>query len=202
MTLPRCKHPLAPRLLADYWLEELTSSDEERTAARGGRMFGQAHAREFLSITGFEVKLPFDGLAGWKDLRRLSIDEQRRALEDPDRRRRLTDEALHGPYGNAIGAEARAPQFDTMRIVDRPQGPYRTVGELAAELTYHHRDDNPSLCCGLAGRAQALLSWHHHTGEPIWLRRANELARRARNSTNFNGPPLSLLRGPLGAALI
>jgi len=30
MTLPRCKHPLAPRLLADYWLEELTSSDEER----------------------------------------------------------------------------------------------------------------------------------------------------------------------------
>ena len=77
-----------------------------------------------------------------------------------------------------------------------------SIGELAAELTYHHRDDNPSLCCGLAGRAQALLSWHHHTGEPIWLRRANELARRARNSTNFNGPPLSLLRGPLGAALI
>ena len=105
----------------------------DRTAARGGRMFGQAHAREFLSITGFEVKLPFDGLAGWKELRRLSIDEQRRALEDPDRRRRLADEALHGPYGNAIGAEARAPQFDTMRIVDRPQGPYRTVGELAAE---------------------------------------------------------------------
>ncbi|MEO5842066.1 MAG: amidohydrolase family protein [Acidimicrobiales bacterium] len=105
----------------------------DRTAARGGRMFGQAHAREFLSITGFEVKLPFDGLAGWKELRRLSIDEQRRALEDPDRRRRLADEALHGPYGNAIGAEARAPQYDTMRIVDRPEGPYRTVGELAAE---------------------------------------------------------------------
>ena len=105
----------------------------DRTAARGGRMFGQAHAREFLSITGFDVKLPFDGLAGWKELRRLSIDEQRRALEDPDRRRRLTDEALRGPYGNAIGAEARAPQYDTMRIVDRPQGPYRTVGELAAE---------------------------------------------------------------------
>ena len=105
----------------------------DRTAGRGGRMFGQAHAREFRSITGFEVKLPFDGLAGWKELRRLSIDEQRRALEDPDRRRRLADEALHGPYGNAIGAEARAPQFDTMRIVDRPQGPYRTVGELAAE---------------------------------------------------------------------
>jgi N-acyl-D-aspartate/D-glutamate deacylase len=105
----------------------------DRTAARGGRMFGQAHAREFLSITGFEVKLPFDNLAGWKELRRLSIDEQRRALEDPDRRRRLADEALHGPYGNAIGAEARAPQFDTMRIVDRQQGPYRTVGELAAE---------------------------------------------------------------------
>ncbi|HUP74638.1 MAG TPA: amidohydrolase family protein [Acidimicrobiales bacterium] len=105
----------------------------DRAAAHGGRMFGQAHAREFLSITGFEVKLPFDQLAGWKELRRLSIDEQRRALEDPDRRRRLTDEALRGPYGNAIGAEARAPQYDTMRIVDRPQGPYRTVGELAAE---------------------------------------------------------------------
>lgn len=74
------------------------------------------------------------------------------------------------------------------------------IGEQAAEFTYHHPDDNPTLCCGLAGRAQALLAWHRHTGEPIWLRRANELARRARNSTNFSGPPLSLLRGPLGAA--
>jgi hypothetical protein len=30
MTLSRCKTPLAPALLADYWLEELASTDEER----------------------------------------------------------------------------------------------------------------------------------------------------------------------------
>ena len=75
------------------------------------------------------------------------------------------------------------------------------IGEQAAEFTYRHKDGNPSLCCGLAGRSQALLAWHRHTGELIWLRRANELARRARKSTSFPGPPLSLLRGALGAAL-
>jgi len=76
------------------------------------------------------------------------------------------------------------------------------LGEQAAEFTYRHNDDNPTLCYGLAGRAQALHAWHRHTGQPIWLRRANELARRARTATNFPGPPLSLRKGSLGAALL
>ena len=105
----------------------------DRTASRGGRMFGQAHVREFLSITGFEVKLPFDQLAGWQELRALPLSEQRHALADPARRLRLVDEALNGPYGTAIGAEARAPQFDSMRVLDQPHGPYRTVADLAGE---------------------------------------------------------------------
>ena len=50
--------------------------------------------------TGFEVKFPRN-LAGWKELRRQSIDEQRRALEDTDVAT-LTDEALTG-LRHAIG---------------------------------------------------------------------------------------------------
>ena len=102
-------------------------------ADAGGRAIGQTHAREFLSMTGFSVKLPFDRLPLWSELRRKPLEEQRRALMDPAARKRLVDEALHGNYGNAIGAEARAPKYDTMRVFESPLGAYRTVAEVAQE---------------------------------------------------------------------
>lgn len=105
----------------------------DRTAAGGGAMFGQAHVREFLSITGFRVKLPFDRLPGWAELRSLPLDAQRGALADPLRRAALVDEALHGPYGAAIGAEARAPRYESIRVLDRPGGPHPTVADLAGQ---------------------------------------------------------------------
>lgn len=103
----------------------------EETAAAGGRMIGQSHAREFLSVTGFKVKLPFDSLPAWRELRARPLADQRAALADPDRRRRLVDAARHGPYGNAIGAEARAPDWNVIRVYDDPVGPHRTVADIA-----------------------------------------------------------------------
>jgi N-acyl-D-aspartate/D-glutamate deacylase len=105
----------------------------EETAARGGRMFGQGHSREFLSVIGFPVHLPYDSLPSWQDLRRLPLDAQRQVLADPARREQLVREATDGPYRTAIGAEARPPDYDILRVLDRTDGPVRTVAEVAAD---------------------------------------------------------------------
>ncbi len=120
-------NPYAP----EVWQEFLALLDE--TAAVGGRMVGQVHTREFLSVIGFPVKLPFDKLPTWSQLRAQPLEAQLRDLAtDGELRRRLVEEAEHGSYGGAIGAEARAPVWDLVRIIDAPDGPYRTVAEVAA----------------------------------------------------------------------
>jgi N-acyl-D-amino-acid deacylase len=115
----------------DLWRQYLRLLDD--SARRGGRMIGQVHSREFLSVVGFKVRLPFDGLPAWRELRSRPLDGQRAGLGDAGLRARLVDEALHGPYGTAIGAEARAPSYDILRVLDSPEGPWPTVAELAAE---------------------------------------------------------------------
>jgi N-acyl-D-amino-acid deacylase len=44
---------------------------------------------------------------------------------------RLVRAAHHGDYGRAIGAEARRPDFDLMKVLDQPVPPNPTVAELA-----------------------------------------------------------------------
>ena len=62
------------------------------------------------------------------------------------------------------------------------------------------------LCCGLAGRAYALLGFYQHSGEPAWLRRAQTLAQRAaRLSPSQYGrehPRHSLYKGELGLTVL
>ena len=86
-----------------------------------------------MTLTGFSVRLPFDKLPVWRELRSLPLAAQKAALNDPARRAHLVDEALHGRYGEAIGAEARAPSYDMLRVFDQPDGPYRTVADIAGE---------------------------------------------------------------------
>jgi N-acyl-D-amino-acid deacylase len=103
----------------------------DEIAGAGGRAIGQTHVREFMSVTGFSVQLPFDQLPAWRELRSMPVEAQKAALMDPARRALLVDEALHGRYGEAIGAEARAPSYDMLRVFDTPLGPHHTVAELA-----------------------------------------------------------------------
>jgi N-acyl-D-aspartate/D-glutamate deacylase len=105
----------------------------ENTVANGGRMFAQVHARQFLSIMGFKVSLPFDRLPAWHALRSEPLDRQRALLADPDTRRALVDEAMHGPYRDGIGSEVRPPVWEMMFVADRDLPPYRSVAEIARE---------------------------------------------------------------------
>ncbi len=61
------------------------------------------------------------------------------------------------------------------------------------------------LCCGLSGRAHALLELHRATGDAVWLARANTLIDRAvtlaPDMRTKEHPRHSLYKGELGLAL-
>lgn len=104
----------------------------DATERAGGRMYGQSHSRGVNSVLSFKTALPFDKLPEWAEVRALPVDVQRKVFQDPSSRRRLVEAARHGQYGRSIGAEARAPQYDTMRVLDRGLPPNPSVADLAA----------------------------------------------------------------------
>jgi N-acyl-D-amino-acid deacylase len=103
----------------------------DAAAAAGSRMFGLTHPRGIGSLSSFRSRLPFDSLPEWAPVRALPLEQQRQALADPSVRERLVRSAQEGPYGRAIGAEARRPDFHRMRILDSPLPPNPTVADAA-----------------------------------------------------------------------
>jgi hypothetical protein len=79
------------------------------------------------------------------------------------------------------------------------------LAELAAWEVWEHEGRVPSLCCGLTGRAYALLNFFRYTGESVWLDRAHHLAMEAARRTlrGDDGEfPDSLFKGELGVTLL
>lgn len=82
------------------------------------------------------------------------------------------------------------------------------LAEGAAWNAWEAPEDAADLCCGLAGRAYALLEMHRHAGDasgiggPQWLERARHLAERAAASIAAAGSPDSLYKGEVGVALL
>lgn len=78
--------------------------------------------------------------------------------------------------------------------------------ELAERFGYHateHPDGRGDLCCGLGGRAYALLRLYRATGDKRWLRRAEDLSRRAQASIERSSlREESLYRGKIGVELL
>lgn len=80
---------------------------------------------------------------------------------------------------------------------------YAALAEGAAWNAWEEPSRNASLCCGLAGRAYALLNLYKHGGGPDWLARARDLAERAaREDSRPSDPPHSLYKGELGMAAL
>jgi N-acyl-D-amino-acid deacylase len=110
----------------------------EQTAREGGRMFAQVHSRALNVLISFETHTPFDKWEVWRDVRSLPLAGQKAALRDPDTRAKLVAVASAPHLGRrAIGAEARPPEWDYVFLMDKIQGPHRSMAELARERNVH-----------------------------------------------------------------
>ena len=80
---------------------------------------------------------------------------------------------------------------------------YARYAQMAAWAVSQEGPALSDLCCGLAGRAYALLSLYRHSGDTTWLARAHRLADQA--ATGIRIKPLrrdSLYKGEVGVALL
>ena len=77
--------------------------------------------------------------------------------------------------------------------------------ELAEALAWNawedESEDEPSLCCGLAGRVYALLAMYRSSGDDSWLLRARALTARGAEAIQDEDLDVGLLKGHLGLAL-
>jgi N-acyl-D-aspartate/D-glutamate deacylase len=105
----------------------------DRAIAAGARMFGLTHSRGIGVMSSFRTQLAFDKLPEWQRVRALPEEEFKAALRDPATRAQLVHAANHVTYGDAVGTEARRPEYDQMFVMDSPVPPYRTVAEIAKE---------------------------------------------------------------------
>lgn len=77
------------------------------------------------------------------------------------------------------------------------------MAEGAAWNSWESSDIATTLCCGLVGRAYALLNFYRHTGDSLWLDRARTLGERAaKNAGMPTDYPRSLFKGEFGLAVL
>lgn len=80
---------------------------------------------------------------------------------------------------------------------------HRILAEGAAWDAWESPDRDPTLCCGLTGRAYALLRLYREGAGPEWLARARDLSERAaEESTRRDLRPHGLYQGDLGPAVL
>ena len=96
-------------------------------------MIGQSHCRGISVLLGFRTRLPFDVLPEWIPFRAQPIEDQKRALSEPETRTRLAKAAMEGDYDRwrGIGAMPRKPDWDGIRVFDRGLPPWPSLREVA-----------------------------------------------------------------------
>ena len=112
----------------------------DRVTAAGGQMWGQATTRPISAVFSFKSYLPFDALPGWRELRALPIDEQKRRLADPAVRRELVaaeagmkprDNVFQG--GGAATTDPRRPDYANLFALKGTDWDDPSVEELARQ---------------------------------------------------------------------
>ncbi|MDP1965840.1 MAG: amidohydrolase family protein [Reyranella sp.] len=110
----------------------------ERSAKLGGKLFAQVHSRALTVLLSFETHTPFDKWDVWRDLRAKPLTEQKKALQDPEMRRRLVEVATR-PYEGPVvrGTEPRPPEWDHVYAMTDMKGPHKTMADLARQKNTH-----------------------------------------------------------------
>jgi N-acyl-D-aspartate/D-glutamate deacylase len=124
------------------WTYQLEYLDQ--CAVAGARMWGQTTTRSINAIFSLKSYLPFDVLPAWRELRTLSLDEQKRRLRDPSTRRQLVaEEARMKPRdnvfqgGGAATTDPRKPDYDNLYAMKGVDWNDPTVAQVAAQRGTH-----------------------------------------------------------------
>jgi N-acyl-D-amino-acid deacylase len=114
----------------------------DEAAGDGARFIAQTHCRGISVLLSFKTKLPFDLLPSWQQFRSMPEAEQLHALRDPATRERLVDAAKNADYGtwSGVGAQARPPDFEGIRVYEHGLPPNPTVAEVARARGVHPVD--------------------------------------------------------------
>jgi N-acyl-D-aspartate/D-glutamate deacylase len=141
-------------------------------AAAGARVIAQTHCRGISVLLSLKTRLPFDLLPSWADLRALPVAEQLRQLTDPDLRRPYVDAAVTAEYGRwtGVGAQARPPDFDGIRVYRSGLPPNPTVAEVAASRGVHPAEAMIDLCVESQGDQLFIQPSRYPQDEAVLLR--------------------------------
>jgi N-acyl-D-aspartate/D-glutamate deacylase len=141
-------------------------------ATDGGRVIAQTHCRGISVLLSLKTKLPFDLLPEWRDLRDRSVAEQLAVLADPERRGPYVEAAIRGRYAewHGVGAQARPPDFEGIRVFERGLPPNPSVADVARERGVHAAEAMIDLCVASGGDALFIQPSRYPQDEEVLLR--------------------------------
>ena len=111
----------------------------DRAAVAGGRFIAQTHCRGISVLLSFKSRLPFDLIPQWSEFRSRPLDAQLAGLRQPETRADLVEAARDFDYGpfRQVGAQARPPDFEGIKVYRSGLPPNPSVAEVARERGVH-----------------------------------------------------------------
>jgi N-acyl-D-amino-acid deacylase len=111
----------------------------DEAAAAGGRFIAQTHCRGISVLLSFKSRLPFDLIPAWQEFRARPEAEQLTGLRQAETRGRLVDAARDFDYGpfRQVGAQARPPDFEGIRVYRQGLPPNPSVADVARARGVH-----------------------------------------------------------------
>jgi N-acyl-D-amino-acid deacylase len=125
----------------------------DQAAAVGARMVAQTHCRGISVLLSLKTRLPFDLIPAWSGLRSRSVEDQLRILSDTELRIPFVEAAVAADYGRftGVGAQARPPDFDGIRVYRHGLPPNPSVADIATQRGLHPAEAMIELCVASQG---------------------------------------------------
>jgi N-acyl-D-amino-acid deacylase len=141
-------------------------------AASGARMIAQTHCRGISVLLSLKTGLPFDLLPAWRQLRARPVDEQLHILADSELRSPFVEAAVSADYAKytGVGARARPPDFDGIRVYQNGLPPNPSVAEVAASKGVHPAEAMIDLCVASGGEQLFIQPSLYPQDEEVLLR--------------------------------